>query len=48
MPFFMHPRAEASLNPLESCIKRQGGKKQFRDITAGEYLSERLKEIGLT
>lgn len=48
MPFFMHPRAEASLNPLESCIKRAGGKKQFRDITAGEYLMERLKEIGLT
>lgn len=48
MPFFMHPRAEASLNPLESCIKRQGGKKLFRDITAGEYLMERLKEIGLT
>lgn len=47
MPFFMHPRAEASLNPLESCIKRQGGKKLYRDITAGEYLMERLKEIGL-
>lgn len=47
MPFFVHPRAEASLNPLESCIKRQGGKKLYRDITAGDYLMERLREIGL-
>ena len=47
MPFFVHPRAEVSLNPLESCIKRQGGKKRFRDITAGDYLMERLREIGL-
>ena len=47
MPFFVHPRAEVSLNPLESCIKRQGGKKSFRDITAGDYLMERLREIGL-
>jgi isopenicillin N synthase-like dioxygenase len=47
MPFFVHPRSEASLNPLESCVKRQGGKKQYRDITAGDYLMERLREIGL-
>ena len=48
MPFFVHPRGEASLNPLASCIKRQNGEKRYRDITAGEYLMERLKEIGLT
>lgn len=48
MPFFVHPRSEASLNPLETCIKRQGGKKTYRDITAGQYLTERLKEIGLS
>jgi isopenicillin N synthase-like dioxygenase len=48
MPFFMHPRAEASLKPLESCVKRQDGKVKYRDITAGDYLMERLKEIGLT
>lgn len=48
MPFFVHPRSEASLNPLDSCIKRQGGKKTYRDITAGDYLLERLREIGLT
>jgi len=48
MPFFVHPRGEASLNPLQSCINRQGGNKTYRDITAGEYLLERLREIGLT
>lgn len=47
MPFFVHPRSEVSLNPLESCVRIQGGKKLFPDITAGEYLSNRLKEIGL-
>jgi isopenicillin N synthase-like dioxygenase len=47
MPFFVHPRAEVSLNPLESCVNRQGGKKHYRDITAGDYLMERLREIGL-
>ena len=47
MPFFVHPRAEVSLKPLESCVKRQGGKTLHRDITAGDYLLERLREIGL-
>lgn len=47
MPFFVHPRSEASLNPLSSCISRQGGKKLYPDITAGQYLSQRLQEIGL-
>ncbi|MCX6124001.1 MAG: isopenicillin N synthase family oxygenase [Proteobacteria bacterium] len=47
MPFFVHPRSEASLNPLASCVKRVGSV-AYRDITAGEYLMERLREIGLT
>jgi isopenicillin N synthase-like dioxygenase len=47
MPFFVHPRSEASLNPLPTCIARSGGKKLYRDITAGDYLMERLREIGL-
>lgn len=48
MPFFVHPRGEASLSPLAGCIQRQGGKKLYPDITAGEYLAQRLREIGLT
>lgn len=48
MPFFVHPRSEVSLDPLPGCIKKSGGEKTFKDITAGEYLMQRLKEIGLT
>lgn len=48
MPFFVHPRPEASLDPLPGCVKRTGGKKTFKNITAGEYLMQRLQEIGLT
>lgn len=47
MPFFVHPRAEASLNPLATCIQKTGVQAQYRDITAGDYLMERLREIGL-
>jgi len=45
MPFFMHPHSDAILSCLESC-KGDGAK--FEDITAGEFLDQRLKEIGLT
>jgi isopenicillin N synthase-like dioxygenase len=48
MPFFVHPRSEASLKPLPGCIARTGGEETFRNITAGDYLMQRLKEIGLT
>lgn len=47
MPFFVHPRSEVSLSPLPGCIERTGGEKRFADITAGEYLEQRLREIGL-
>lgn len=48
MPFFVHPRSEVSLAPLPSCVERTGGVKRFPDITAGEYLEQRLREIGLS
>lgn len=48
MPFFVHPRSEASLNPLPGCIEKSGGIKKFPDISAGAYLMQRLKEIGLS
>jgi isopenicillin N synthase-like dioxygenase len=47
MPFFVHPRSEVSLNPLAGCVARTGGAKKYPDIGAGEYLDQRLKEIGL-
>ncbi|GMN08929.1 2-oxoglutarate and iron-dependent oxygenase domain-containing protein [Croceitalea sp. MTPC9] len=46
IPFFMHPISEMPLNCLEDCIDEENPK-QFEDITAGEYLNERLVELGL-
>lgn len=46
MPFFVHPRQEVSLNPRPGCIQRHPG--AFgRDITAKDFLRERLIEIGV-
>lgn len=46
IPFFMHPRSEMSLAALESCVD-SNNPKQWTDITAGEFLDQRLREIGL-
>ncbi len=47
LPFFMHPRPDFDLTPLPSCIKRTGGQPKFPSQTAGQYLQQRLQEIGL-
>ncbi len=46
IPFFLHPKSSMNLTALESCIDEQH-EKAYDGITAGEYLDERLKEIGL-
>tara|TARA_R110000868_G_scaffold36445_5_gene129365 strand:+ start:3507 stop:4457 length:951 start_codon:yes stop_codon:yes gene_type:complete len=46
VPFFMHPISEMPLNCLENCVDNKHPK-QFEDITAGEFLHERLIELGL-
>lgn len=46
IPFFLHPKSDMSLACLESCIDEQHPR-AFPDATAGEYLDERLREIGL-
>ena len=46
IPFFMHPISEMKLDVLENCID-ENNPKQFDDITAGEFLTERLIELGL-
>lgn len=46
IPFFMHPRSEMDLTCLENCIDGEHPK-QFEDITAGQFLDQRLAEIGL-
>jgi isopenicillin N synthase-like dioxygenase len=45
-PFFLHPRADMDLTCLPSCIDA-AHPKQFEDMTAGEYLDERITELGL-
>ena len=46
IPFFMHPVSEMKLNVLDSCICDEFPK-AYEDITAGEFLEERLIELGL-
>ena len=46
IPFFMHPVSDMPLNCLAQCID-ESNPKAFEDISAGEYLEERLVELGL-
>ncbi len=46
IPFFLHPRSEMRLDCLKECID-ENNPKHYEDISAGEYLNERLAEIGL-
>jgi isopenicillin N synthase-like dioxygenase len=46
IPFFMHPISEMKLDVLENCIDKKNPKK-FEDITSGEFLDQRLIELGL-
>jgi len=45
-PFFLHPRSDMDLSCLENCID-DDNPKVYEDITAGEFLTERLIELGL-
>jgi isopenicillin N synthase-like dioxygenase len=46
IPFFLHPKSNMSLACLPGCIDGTHPK-AYPDATAGEYLDERLREIGL-
>lgn len=46
IPFFLHPKGSMNLACLEGCISEESPK-SYEDATAGEYLDERLREIGL-
>ena len=46
IPFFLHPVSEMRLDCLESCITEENPK-AYDDISAGEFLTQRLIEIGL-
>jgi isopenicillin N synthase-like dioxygenase len=46
IPFFMHPRSEMNLAALPNCVDAENPKR-WDDIKAGEFLDQRLAEIGL-
>lgn len=46
IPFFMHPVSDMNLDCLDNCIDSEHPK-LYDDITAGEFLNERLVELGL-
>lgn len=46
VPFFLHPRSDMDLTSLAATIDAEHPK-LYSDMTAGEYLDERLREIGL-
>ncbi len=45
-PYFLHPISKMSLKALESCVSPENPARD-PETTAGEYLDERLREIGL-
>lgn len=46
MPYFIHPHPDYMLAPLDSCVSADNPRR-WDDCTADEYLTERLREIGL-
>lgn len=46
IPFFLHPRKTMDLSCLDSCVDEEHPL-AYEPITAGDYLDERLREIGL-
>lgn len=44
MPYFVHPHSKANLSCIPSCV---GAGAKYPDITAGDFLTQRLREIGL-
>jgi len=46
IPFFLHPRLEMPLKCIDSCIDENNPKK-FKDISAGDFLYQRLVDLGL-
>jgi len=46
IPFFLHPKGNMDLTCLDKCVTDESPL-NYQPITAGEYLDERLREIGL-
>jgi isopenicillin N synthase-like dioxygenase len=46
IPFFLHPVPDMNLTCLPNCISAVNPR-NYSDMTAGEFLDERLRELGL-
>jgi len=46
IPFFLHPKGAMDLTCLDKCVDEEHPR-AYEPITAGDYLDERLREIGL-
>ncbi len=46
IPFFLHPKSDMDLTCLDKCVTDENPL-AYEPITAGEYLDERLRQIGL-
>lgn len=47
MPFFLHPNPEFMIDSLNSCVSDDNPNQYDKPITANDYLTQRLTEIGL-
>jgi isopenicillin N synthase-like dioxygenase len=48
MPFFVHPHPKTDLSPLAAFVGWRNGVTYFPNITAADYLAQRLQEIQVT
>ena len=46
-PFFLHPRSDMDLSCLAGCVSEENPK-GYDDISAGQFLDERIRALGLT
>jgi isopenicillin N synthase-like dioxygenase len=46
MPFFVHPYPDCRLKIFDQCVTAENPKR-YPDITADDFLKQRLREIGL-
>jgi len=47
IPFFLHPNADYMIETLDSCISEENPNRYPEPLAAHDYLTQRLKEIGL-
>ena len=45
-PFFLHPRGDMDLSCLDNCVS-ENQPKGYEDINAGDFLRERIQQLGL-